>query len=246
MKPYYSIAIAIIAAIVYFVFRNPVSALAIAAAVPMVYIGGLYRENAIINEQKDRKVSDLLRNLSSFTSYGLSLASAFGYVASEDYGRLTTEVKNAEKLYRNGNTTDQVSDYLLESSSKEMKRSATVIKNTEKTGKISDPLNYMSFYENNMGSNLENRVSTTSGYINMLIISYMIFLFVIIIVDYYFISGSIDSGFIYYVSYILIFQGILTGIVSGIIRFSSILPGLYYSGILLFASVFLLTLMGAL
>ncbi len=246
MKPYYSIAIAAVAIIVYAAFRNPVSALAIAASVPMVYIGGYYRDNAIVNEQKDRKVSDLLRNLSSFTSYGLSLASAFGHVASEDYGKLTTEVRNAERLYRNGNTTDQVSDYLLESSSREMKRSATIIKNTEKTGKISDPLNYMSFYENNMGSNLENRVSTTSGYINMLMISYMIFLFVIIIVDYYFISGSLDSGFIYYVSYILIFQGILTGIVSGIIRFSSILPGLYYSGILLFASVFLLTLIGAL
>ncbi|MGC8609105.1 MAG: type II secretion system F family protein, partial [Thermoplasmata archaeon] len=245
MKLYYVVAMAVAGAAIYMVFRNIISLAIIMVSCLLVYMGGNYREKIIESEQKDRKVPDLLRNLSSFTSYGLSLSSAFGYVSSENYGKLTSEIRNAEKLYENGNTTDTVSEYLYSSTSREMKITSTILKDTEKTGRISEPLDYMSFYENNTGSNLENRISTTSGYINMLMISYMIFLFVIIIVDYYFISGSIESHFIYYISYILIVQGVLTGIVSGIIRFSSPIPGLFYSGILLFTSTFLLTFIGA-
>ncbi|BAB60185.1 TVG1068999 [Thermoplasma volcanium GSS1] len=240
MKPIYGAVPALLAVVLYLIYRNPAVILALIASGIAIAFGSEYIDLRRNEEKRNMMVPSFLRDLSSFSSYGMSMYNILHLILSEDLGPLNEDVRNARAILDNGNTIEEVSAYLRSRNSRDLDIVAEVMKNADRAGRPGTTLQFLSTYMNERMSQRKNATQTAENYVGLIIASFMIFLLVMIVVDYYFIQRS---GFLLidYISAILIIQSIFTGFYTGLVRYSSIRSGLFYSGMLVTITVTLLT-----
>ena len=241
----YSAIIALIGIVMGGILKNLIITIIFLFSAVMILIGAGFIDTAKNTESKNMQVPSLVRDLSGYSSYGLSLYSVLRMIKNEDLGPIRKEVEKAIEMMKNGNTIEEVSNYLEGSSSPDLALVSAVLKNADNTGKAGETLQFLSTYMNERSTRLKNVIQTSENYVGLVIGSFLIFVLVMVIVAFYFLRSN-GHGMVFLSSIILLAQSYATGFYLGIVRYDSIIPGSLYAGMLSLVTGLLLLLAGSL
>jgi len=241
----YSVLVAMIGLIIGGVLKNFILIGIFAASAVLIFIGSGYTEKAKTAEIKNLQVPSLVRDLSGYSSYGLSLYSVLRMIKNEDQGPIRDEVDRAMTMMKNGNTIEEVSQYLQKNSSPDLALVSAVLKNADNTGRAGETLQFLSTYMNERSTNHKNVTQTSENYVGLVIGSFLIFVLVMVVVDFYFLRSN-GQGMVLLSSVIMMVQSYVTGFYLGLVRYDSLISGTFYAGILSLITGFLLVVAGSL
>ncbi|KAA8923218.1 MAG: type II secretion system F family protein [Thermoplasma sp.] len=237
--------IAMIGLIIGGVIKNFVLIAIFLISAALIFIGTGYTEAAREAEAKNMQVPSLVRDISGYSSYGLSLYSVLRMIKNEDLGPIREEVDKALTMMRNGNTIEEVSQYLERNSSPDLALVSAVLKNADNTGRAGETLQFLSTYMNERSTRQKNVMQTSENYVGLVIGSFLIFVLVMVIVDFYFLRAN-GHGMVLLSSIVMMAQSYVTGFYLGLVRYDSFVSGTFYAGILSLVTGLLLVAAGSL
>lgn len=240
---------------------NPFFFIPVALSIFMIPTGYARRaRNSKIAEARKR-VSDFLRDLSEYTMYGTPLSEAVLLVSRNDYGTLNPEVRNLvssvsvgtpveESLRHFGNTLDDP----------EIQRFGVILQKSGESGSnTSDVIAMVSRFSSQMQLLNDERNAEMKNYNLILVISFAIFLIVMLVIDIRF-FGAIHlqnaSGLLFQSAGSRVLKNIFNGgiyvealgigIIIGLIRDRNMVSGFMETGAMLFISAVILLMAGGL
>ncbi|MCL4335078.1 MAG: type II secretion system F family protein [Candidatus Thermoplasmatota archaeon] len=214
--------------------------------------------------EAERRVSDFLRDVAEYTTFGMPISQAIVRASQTDYGPLSKEVKRVAALISWGIPVEEaLSEFGKESGSQNIIRAGKIVMKAAESGSnISDVMNMVSEFTSQMQLMRNSRFSEMKSYTMVMMIAFGVFLFVVLILDVDFLP-KLDSGTsstlyslavggsqiatiknVFNIG--MIVQGGGTGIISGVLRDGRISSGILLSGILILVSMVVLLLVGAL
>ena len=210
--------------------------------------------------EAERRVPDFLRDLAEYTTFGMPISHAIVRTSFSDYGPLSDEIKRVASLISWGLPVEQaLSDFGKSIGSDNVIRAGKIIvKSSESGSNISDVMTMVSEFTSQMQLLRNQRFSEMKNYTMVMLISFGVFLFVILALDLDFLPQLTHGGFsiggsggganiatieqIFNIG--MIVQGGGTGILSGVLRDGRISSGLMLSGIMIAVSIVILLLIG--
>lgn len=223
---------------------------------------GLSRRMRIARITDARKrVSDFLRDLSEYTMYGTPLSEAVMHVASNDYGYLNDDVR---ELVSNISVGTPVEEALRNFGSSlkdpQIERFGIILQKSGESGSnTSDVISLVSRFSTQMYLLSNERNAEMKNYNLILMTSFAVFLFVMVIIDVRFfdaINVSPSSGFLFQSAGAgllkkifdtgIYVEGIGIGMIIGLVRDRNIVTGFMETGTMLLISALILFLAGAL
>ncbi|MCL4328057.1 MAG: type II secretion system F family protein [Candidatus Thermoplasmatota archaeon] len=209
--------------------------------------------------ESERRVPDFLRDLAEYTTFGMPISQAIVRTSNADYGPLSDEIKRVASLISWGlPVEDALADFGKSMGSDNVIRAGKVIvKASESGSNISDVMTMVSDFNTQMQLLRNQRFSEMKNYTMVMLISFGVFLFVILALDVDFLPHLGAGGFslgggsggptnvstieqIFNIG--LLVQGGGTGILSGVLRDGRISSGAFLAGIMLAVSVVILAM----
>ncbi|MCL4314595.1 MAG: type II secretion system F family protein [Candidatus Thermoplasmatota archaeon] len=210
--------------------------------------------------EAERRVPDFLRDLAEFTTFGMPISEAIIRSSKSDYGPLSDEIKRVAALISWGISVEEAMSDFGESLESEniIRAGKIIVKASESGSNISDVMTMVSDFTSQMQLMRNSRFSEMKNYTMVMMISYGVFLFVILALDIDFLphlgahgfslsggGATVSTSAIETVFNIgMIVQGGGTGILSGVLRDGRISSGILLSGILLAVSIVILAIIG--
>lgn len=240
---------------------HPVFVVSLAISIPMVVYGTVDYLSYKRIRSAERRVPDLLRDLSNYTSFGVPLSEAFTRVSSNNYGSLSHGVRRVASLVAAGVNFNEAVGRLSEGikSSKIAMVSKILQKSNESGSNTADVIWILSEFTTRSELLGEARSGEMKNFDLVMVISFAVFLFVILFLDVRFLnvilahsaasqsfiqssisSASIERAF----SAGVLTQAIAIGLISGILRDVRITSGLLLSGILVAVSSLIFFVLG--
>lgn len=258
--------ILILAAYFYFghtfsVGDDPLLVISIALAAPMVAYGAFDYVEVQRIYSAEKKLPDLLRDLSNYTSFGVPLSQAFQRITANNYDYLTAGVRKVSSLVSSGvGFEEAVSELKSGVNSAKIAMVSKILQKANESGSnTSDVIWILSEFTTQSELLKESRVAEMKNFNLVMIISFAVFLFVILFLDVRFlqvmlqhglatgsfIAGSFSTGNIEEAFSVgVLTQAIAIGIISGILRDVRFGTGILLSGILVAVSTALFVLLG--
>lgn len=240
---------------------NPVFVAAVALAVPMLTYGSLdfLEIQRIYNAEK--RIPDLLRDISNYTSFGVPLSEAFQRVGANSYGVLTSGVRRVSSLVSAGVNFDKaVTELGYGLKSPKIAMVSKILQKSNQSGSnTSDVIWILSEFSSRSELLRGSRIGDMKNYNLVMIISFAVFLFVILFLDVRFLSvmfqhslitgsfiaGNVSSKAIENTfSLGVIVQAIAIGVISGVLSHVRITSGFLLSGILIAVTTFIFLVAG--
>ncbi len=212
--------------------------------------------------EAERRISDFLRDIAEYTTFGMPISESIVRASQADYGALSDEVKRVAALISWGvPVEDAMTDFGKKFNSQDIERAGTIITRAAESGSnISDVMGMVSEFTSQMQLLRNAKFSEMKNYTMVMMISFGVFLFVILVLDIDFLPqlGSTHggSGFgilgganvnsikeIFNIG--MIIQGGGSGILSGVLRDGRISSGFFLAGVLVLVSVVILLAIGA-
>lgn len=240
---------------------DPLFVISVALAAPMIVYGSFDFIEVQRRYGAERRLPDLLRDLSNYTSFGIPLSKAFQRVAGNNYGPLTTGMRKVSSLVSSGIGFEGAIRELKAGieSSKIAMVSKILQKANESGSNTSDVIWILSEFTTQSELLKESRISEMKNYNLVMIISFAVFLFVILFLDIRFLQVMLEHG-VQTGSFIagnlssrniedafsvgVLTQAISIGVISGILRDVRFGTGLLLSGVLISISTALFILLG--
>ncbi|MEM0158396.1 MAG: type II secretion system F family protein [Thermoplasmataceae archaeon] len=208
----------------------------------------------------ERRIPDLLRDISDYAMFGVPLSEAFLRIGGNSYGPLDDEIAAVRSKILLGKPVEEALDGFGSSTgSNNVKRVGFILKKASETGSnTSDVISMLSEFITQTEILREQRKVEMANYDLILMISFAVFLIVVSIIDLRFFGvlrpspGSLlvfqeASTFVIETSFALAIYGEAIGIgaIIGIIRDRSVLSGfLEIGGMLIVSSLILLAIGG--
>lgn len=209
----------------------------------------------------EKKIPDLLRDLSNFTSFGVPLSQAFQRITVNNYGVLTQGIRRVASLLSAGVGFGEAIGNLGSglNSSKIAMVSKILQKSNESGSNTSDVIWILSEFSTKSELLRQSRIDEMKNYNWVMIISFAVFLFVILFLDIRFLhmmfehtvsTGSFVTGNLSSLtiekafSVGVIAEAIAIGVISGILRDTRLSSGVLLSGILISASIIVFLIAG--
>lgn len=240
---------------------DPIFMGSIALAVPMLAYGSMdYMEIQRIYGA-ERKLPDLLRDLSNYASFGIPLSEAFQRIGTNTYGVLTAGVRRVSSLVTAGVDFDKAIKELGSGikSSRIAMASKILQKSNESGSNTADVIWILSEFTTRSELLRGSRIGDMKNYNLVMIMSFAVFLFVILFLDLRFlhvmfehsvttgsfVAGNLSSKTIEDAFSIgVIVQAIAIGMISGVLRDVRITSGLLLSGILVTVTTLIFSVAG--
>ncbi len=235
------------------IISHSVFVVSVSLSFPMVAYGvaDYLRYRRVRNAEK--KLPDLLRDLSNYTSFGVPLSEAFTRIGGNNYDSLNPGVRKVSGLVSAGVNFNEAVSMLGEGlhSSKIAMVSKILEKSNESGSNTSDVIWILSEYTTRSELLKDAREGEMKNYDRVMIISFAVFLFVILFLDIRFlnvilshsiVTGSFISGKITSRSIETAFsagvvaQAFAIGMISGILRDIRITSGILLTGLLIGAT----------
>ncbi len=210
----------------------------------------------------ERRVPDFLRDLAEYTTFGMPISAAIVRASSGEYGSLTGEIRRVASMISWGISVEEaLKDFGKSIGSDNVIRAGKIIvKAAESGSNISDVMTMVSDFYSQMHLLRNSRFAEMKNYTMVMMISYGVFLFVMITLDIDFLpkigvggfslgTGSATSsiaGVKEAFNMGLVVQGAGTGIISGVLRDGRVSSGIMLAGIMLTVSLVILELIGGL
>ncbi len=206
--------------------------------------------------EAERRVPDFLRDLAEFTTFGMPIAEAIVRSSRTDYGPLSSEIRRVAALISWGISVEEaLSDFGRDLESENIIRAGKIIvKASESGSNISDVMTMVSDFNGQMQLLRNSRFAEMKNYTMVMMISFGVFLFVILVLDIDFLPHLGSGGFslsgsgapasassieeVFNIGMLVQAGG--TGILSGVLRDGRISSGIFLSGILLVVSIVIL------
>ncbi len=212
--------------------------------------------------EAERRVADFLRDIAEYTTFGMPISEAIVRTADIDYGPLSKEVKRVATLISWGIPVEiALSRFGTEINSPNIIRAGKLIlKAAESGSNISDVMNLVSDFTTQMQLIRNSRFTEMKSYTMVMMISFGVFLFVVLVIDALFLPKISAHGFASFGMSVtkqqiqsiknvfnigMVVQGGGTGILSGVLRDGRISSGVLLSGILIFISSIVLIITGS-
>lgn len=212
--------------------------------------------------EAERRISDFLRDVAEYTTFGMPISEAIVRSSQTDYGPLSKEVKRVAALISWGIPVEEaLSEFGRDTNSPNIIRAGKiVVKAAESGSNISDVMNMVSEFTSQMQLMRNSRFTEMKNYTMVMMIAFGVFLFVVLIIDVDFlpklsVHGAILSGLIIQGAQVknienvfnigMLIQGGGTGILSGVLRDGRVSSGILLSGILILVSMIVLLVIGA-
>lgn len=217
-------------------------------------------ENNILFDA-EKRLSDFLRDLAEFTTFGMPISEAILNMNPDDYGALGKEIRGVSSKISIGVTVEEAFGQFGKSiGSEKIRRVSGIIQKASESGSnTSDVLLMASEFMTQTQLIKSSRISEMKNYTLIMIISYAVFLFVILSVDVQFLAKlrqtNVMNGsfFLSNASNMLIekifsigilIQGGTSGIISGVLKDGRVSSGTLLAGILTAFSIVILTTLG--
>ena len=170
---------------IYFPLGSPYLYVPISVSVFMIPIGFNRR---IINarlEDAERRVSDFLRDLSEYTMFGVPLSEAVTRVSRNNYGALNGDVRRLASSVSTGTPVEDALDHFGKVlNDPELQRIGIILRKAGESGSnTSDVIALVAQFTSQMQLLREERESEMKNYNLILMISFAVFLFVMVVID---------------------------------------------------------------
>lgn len=217
--------------------------------------------NSRIGEARKR-VSDLLRDLSEYTMYGTPLSEAVLQVSRNDYGSLNPEVRSLVSSISVGTPVEEALRHFGSSlEDPEIQRFGIILQKSGESGSnTSDVIALVSRFSSQMQLLNDERNVEMKNYNLILIISFAVFLIVMLVIDVRFFNAinvqSTTSSFLFQTAGARVLKHIFDagiyiealgiGFIIGLIRSRSVVSGFMETGAMLLVSALILFITGGL
>lgn len=217
------------------------------------------RNSRIANARK--RVSDFLRDLSEYTMYGTPLSEAVLLVSRNDYGALNPEVRSLVSGVSVGTPVEEALRQFGNSlKDPEIQRFGIILQKSGESGSnTSDVIAMVSRFSSQMQLLNEERNAEMKNYNLILMISFAVFLIVMLVIDVRFFNAihiQNTAGFLFQSAGSSILKNIFNtgiyveaagiGLIIGLVRDRNLVSGFMETGAMLFVSAVILLLAGAL
>lgn len=209
----------------------------------------------------EKHLPDFLRDIAEFTTFGMPVSEAVMNMNPDDYGALAGEIRGVSSRISLGVTAEEAFQNFGSSlKSDKIRRVAGIIQKASESGSnTSDVLSMASEFMMQTHLVRSARVSEMKNYTLIMIISYGVFLFVILSVDLQFLAklretNAVNGSFFLanagnlviekIFSLGILIQGGTSGIISGVLKDGRISSGTLLAGILIAFSIVILTTLG--
>ena len=217
----------------------------------------------IINARLDdaeRRVSDFLRDLSEFTMFGIPLSEAVMRVSSNNYGALNGDVRQLASSVSTGTPVEDALDQFGKVlDDPELQRIGIILRKAGESGSnTSDVIALVSQFTSQMQLLREERNSEMKNYNLILMISFAVFLFVMVVIDIRFfaeIKFASTQGLIFQSAGAKVLKRIFDigiyveavgiGTIIGLVNDRNPVTGFVETGMMLLASSIILAFAGA-
>ena len=210
----------------------------------------------------ERRISDFLRDIAEYTTFGMPISESIVRASTADYGALTEEVRRVAALISWGVPVEEAMvDFGKKFNSQDIERAGTIIIRAAESGSnISDVMSMVSEFTSQMQLLRNAKFAEMKNYTAVMMISFGVFLFVILVLDIDFLPqlgashgaggfgllGGANVGPIKNIFNIgMVMQGGGSGVLSGVLRDGRISSGFFLAGVLVLVSVVILLGIGA-
>lgn len=216
--------------------------------------------NSMIADAR-RRISDFLRDLSEYTMYGTPLSEAVLLISKNDYGALNEDVRNLVSSISIGTPVEEAlrlfGSHLHDP---EIERFGIILQKSGESGSnTSDVISLISRFSSQMQLLTDERNAEMKNYNLILMVSFAVFLFVMVIIDVRFfdsINISSSGGFLFQSAGSRLLKKIFDtgiyieafgiGMIIGLIRDRHLRTGFMETGGMLLVSAVILLISGAL
>lgn len=208
-----------------------------------------------------RRISDFLRDLSEYTMYGTPLSEAILLISRNDYGALNGDIRELVSSISIGTPAEEAlrhfGSYLRDP---EIERFGIILQKSGESGSnTSDVISLVSKFSSQMQLLTDERNAEMKNYNLILMVSFAVFLFVIVIIDVRFfdsINIASSSSFLFQSAGKLLLKQIFDtgiyiealgiGLIIGLIRDRHLTTGFMEAGGMLMISALILLIVGGL
>ena len=239
-------------------FRSPY--LLIPAFFSILMIPSGYYRMSLRNRirEAEKRLHDLLRDLSDYVMFGVPLSDGFRRVAPNNYGPLNLEIRSViEKLDSGLPVEDSLEGFGNHSGSVNVKRVGNLLRESSKAGSNSaDVVSLLSEFMSQMEIFRVQSSNERKNYDLILVISFAVFLVVIVIIEVSFFNVVRPSGGSIFLSHpdVRDIKGALDiglyveafgiGTIMGFVRDRNPMSGFLEGGFMLLISAFILAIVG--
>ncbi len=229
-------------------------------AIFMIPIGLRRRINNSRILDARKRISDFLRDLSEYTMYGTPLSEAVMLISSNDYGHLNDDVRELVSSISVGTPVEEALRTFGSSlKDPQIERFGIILQKSGESGSnTSDVITLVSRFSSQMQLLADERNAEMKNYNLILMISFAVFLFVMVIIDVRFfdaISIGATGGFLFQSAGSVLLKKVFDtgiyvealgiGLIIGLIRDRNIVSGFMETGAMLLVSSLILFLAGA-
>lgn len=208
-----------------------------------------------------RRISDFLRDLSEYTMYGTPLSEAVLHVSKNDYGALNDDVRDLVSNISIGTPVEEALRYFGKNlRDPEIERFGIILQKSGESGSnTSDVISLVARFSSQMQLLTDERNAEMKNYNLILMVSFAVFLFVMVIIDVRFfdsINISNSGGFLFQSAGARLLKRIFDtgiyveafgiGLIIGLIRDRHFTTGFMETGGMLLVSAVILLMSGAL
>lgn len=240
---------------------TPFFSVPVALAVFMVPTGFARRSRNSKIENARKRISDFLRDLSEYTMYGTPLSEAVLLVSRNDYGALNPEVRSLVSSVSVGTPVEEALRHFGDSlKDPEIQRFGIILQKSGESGSnTSDVIALVSRFSSQMQLLNEERNAEMKNYNLILMISFAVFLIVMLVIDVRFFNAihiqNSTTGFLFQSAGARVLKNIFNtgiyveaagiGFIIGLIRDRNLVTGFMETGAMLFVSAIILFIAGA-
>ncbi len=239
---------------------SPYFTIPVALSIFMVPTGYARRSRNSKIADARKRVSDFLRDLSEYTMYGTPLSEAVLLVSKNDYGALNPEVRSLVSSVSVGTPVEEALRHFGDSlNDPEIQRFGIILQKSGESGSnTSDVIALVSRFSSQMQLLNEERNAEMKNYNLILLISFAVFLIVMLVIDVRFFDAihlQNASGFLFQSAGPRVLKHIFNtgiyveaagiGFIIGLIRDRNLVTGFMETGAMLFASAIILLISGA-
>lgn len=227
----------------------------------LIPIGFLRRLRTVRILDARRRVSDFLRDLSEYTMYGTPISEAVKLVSANDYGYLNNDVRELVSSISIGIPVEEaLRNFGASLKDPHIERFGIILQKSGESGSnTSDVISLVSRFSTQMQLLYEERSVEMKNYNLILMVSFAVFLLVMVIIDLRFfdsIKVQPASGFLFQSAGAALLKKIFDigiyieafgiGLMIGLIRDRNLVSGFMETGAMLLISSLILFLAGAL
>lgn len=240
-------------------FHSPFFIIPVFASIIMIPTGILRKMRTAKIAEARKRVSDFLRDLSEYTMYGTPLSEAVMLVSRNSYGPLDDDVGELASSVSLGTPVEEALRHFGNSlGDPEIERFGVILQKSGESGSnTSDVISLISQFSSQMQLLTEERDSEMRNYNLVLMISFAVFLLVMIVIDVRFfnlIGGGVSSGLLIHSSGSEVLKKIFAagifseavgiGFIIGLIRDRNVMTGFLETGSMMLISAIILLITG--